>query len=179
MKNYTDICISLDYGTINDFCAILWMKSGETWYAVNEYYYSGRDTGVPMTDDEYGNALDRWLDKILERRFSEYKSGNKKIETIIDPSAASFIALIKKRSWCKVKKARNDVIDGIRDTASCMKNGKIKISDSMKNWIKEAQSYRWDEKKMVDSPIKELDHAMDATRYMVNTKHVNRKKNLA
>lgn len=169
-----DICISLDYGTMNAFACILWIKYGNTWYATNEYYYSGRDVGIQKTDDDYANDMERWLGDILGKKFQEYTDGSKSIETIVDPSAASFITLIKKRSWCKVRKAVNNVVDGIRDTASCMKNGKIKINGTLKNWIKEAQGYRWDEKLQEDKPIKENDHAMDATRYFVNTKHINK-----
>ena len=45
--------MSLDYGTQNAFAAILWGKYGDVWYALREYYYSGRDTGTQKTDDIY------------------------------------------------------------------------------------------------------------------------------
>ena len=94
-----------------------------------------------------------------------------KIAVIIDPSAASFIALLKKQDWCKVRKAKNEVLDGIRDTATALQTGAIKIVDnkSLQQWKKEAGGYVWDETESEDRPIKVNDHYMDATRYFVRT----------
>ena len=70
-------------------------------------------------------------------------------------------------------KANNAVIDGIRDTAACLQNGKIKFNDCCENTFKEFSSYVWDtkhaEKTGEDRPMKIHDHAMDDIRYFVNT----------
>lgn len=153
-------CLSIDYGTMNAFAAILWGKYGNTWYAMKEYYYSGRDTGIQKTDEEY----------IMDLR--EFVGDRKNLETIIDPSAASFITLLKKDSRFRVKKADNAVLDGIRMTATALKSGKIKIRPSLTNWRDEAAAYAWDETAADDTPIKEKDHLMDATRYFVKTKRI-------
>ena len=92
-----------------------------------------------------------------------------KIRTIIDPSAASFITLLRKRGNYRVIQADNAVADGIRETATCMKTGKIKVSASCDNWMKEVQGYVWDDKAGEDRPIKIADHAMDDTRYFCKT----------
>lgn len=173
-----DICVSIDYGTQNPFAAIKWKKLGGIWYAEKEYYYSGRKSGVPKTDDEYAADLEYFLKDEIEKyrqRLRAYNAGSSsripsKIPVIIDPSAASFIALLRKKDWCKVIKADNNVQDGIRETASAMKRGLIKISNSMTEWKKEAEGYAWDDKIDEDRPIKENDHLMDATRYFVKTK---------
>lgn len=163
----SDYRLSIDYGTRNAFAALLWEKHGAVWYAVEEYYYSGRTEGTSKTDEEYAVDLDamllKYMDKIKAAR------GRRKIKTIIDPSAASFIALLRKKEFYSVIPADNDVIDGIRDTASCMITGKIKISPKLENWQKEAAGYVWDDKAPTDRPTKENDHLMDATRYMVYT----------
>lgn len=154
-------CLSIDYGTMNAFAAILWGKFGDTWYGLKNYYYSGRDSGVQKTDEEYIEDLDEFVGQLTD------------LETIIDPSAASFIALLrKKRGKYRVKKADNAVADGIRETASALKTGKIKISPKMKEWRNEAATYSWDENANDDSPVKENDHLMDATRYFVKTKRI-------
>ena len=153
--------LSLDYGTMNAFAAGLWAKYGAVWYMVDEYYYSGRDEGVQKTDEEYAAALDAFTDGI----------GNEvqKLKTIIDPSAASFIALLRKRGKYRVIPADNAVLDGIRETATCMQTGKIKIAPKCKAWKTEVQGYVWDESTAEDRPVKVGDHMMDATRYMVKT----------
>ena len=99
-----------------------------------------------------------------------------RITTIIDPSAASFIALLKKSEWSKVRQADNAVLDGIRETAVALKSGKLKILKSMTNWQKEAGGYVWDDTEGVERPVKIADHLMDATRYFVKTKRISAKK---
>lgn len=157
--------VSLDYGTQNAFAGLLWALRGDVWTAEREYYYSGRDSGVQKTDEEYGRELDLWLDDIKGP-----------IRTIIDPSAASFIALLRKKEKYKVQQANNAVSDGIRETATALKMGLIKINENLKNWQKEASGYVWDEKASEDKPVKEKDHLMDATRYFVKTMHIAKPK---
>ena len=94
------------------------------------------------------------------------------LDTIIDPSAASFIAAVGKMSMLNVVRADNNVLDGIRMTASALKTGRIKISDRLKNWHDEAQGYVWDEDAVEDTPVKINDHLMDSMRYFVKTKHI-------
>ena len=161
----SDYSLSIDYGTMNAFSAGLWGKSDGVWYRLKEYYYSGRDTGVQKTDEEYAVALDNLIEPIMQNKVG-------KMETIIDPSAASFIALLHKKPWYKVRTADNAVLDGIRDTASALQTGTVKILSSCKNWIKEAQGYVWDSDESVDKPIKVNDHCMDESRYFVKTKRI-------
>ena len=91
---------------------------------------------------------------------------------IVDPSAASFIALLRQSDIFKPKEADNSVLDGIRRTSTCINNGLIKVHSRCKNWKRESQSYVWDEKSGEDKPKKEFDHLMDARRYFVNTKRI-------
>lgn len=156
--------LSLDYGTQNAFSAGLWGLFGRVWWRTREYYYSGRETGVQKTDEEYAADLDRFTEGIGDAYH--------KLKVIVDPSAASFIALLRKRGKYKVIPADNDVADGIRETASCLQTGKIKVSPECKDWIREAQAYVWDDSAGEDRPVKVNDHAMDDTRYFVKTERL-------
>lgn len=160
--------VSMDYGTQNAFSAGLWGLYGDVWYRVKEYYYSGRDTGIQKTDEEYAQDIDRFTEGVGDN--------NNKLRVIIDPSAASFIALLRKRGKYRVIPADNSVADGIRETATAMQTGKIKISSACKNWLREAQGYVWDENAAEDRPLKVNDHAMDDTRYFVKTLGVSKTK---
>lgn len=161
---YQKYVLSIDYGTQNAFAAILWGLNGNTWYGIDTYYYSGREAGIQKTDDEYWHDVDGFLDKLGDKR-------PRRVEVIIDPSAASFIAVLRKKGNCKVIPADNNVSDGIRETATVMNRGIIKIyRKTMGPWIKEIQGYSWEANE--DKPIKENDHAMDATRYFVKTKRL-------
>lgn len=162
---FDDLCLSIDYGTMNAFAAILWVMRGGIWYGARNYYYSGRAENVQKTDEQYANDLEMFLADVP-------LSPERKLETIIDPSAASFIALLKKRQKFKVRAADNAVMDGIRETANALENGYIKICKRCKPWFAEAGGYVWNEKAVDDVPIKENDHDMDATRYFVKTKRI-------
>lgn len=153
--------ISVDYGTLNPFSAGLWCVLGDKAVRIKEYYYSGRNTNKQMTDEEYCNEIEK-----LSEGYSIMK-------VIVDPSAASFIAALKRRNF-RVQKADNSVLDGIRRTAEYLKGGNIMIHRSCVDAIREFGMYRWDEKKTVDTVVKENDHAMDDIRYFCNT--VMRKK---
>lgn len=152
--------VSCDYGTQNATVFLLWCKDASgRWVCCREYYYSGRDAGSQKTDTEYADDLETWLD------------GVRPAKVVIDPSAASFIAELKKRGY-SIKKAKNDVLDGIRYVASLLNEGEIAIHASCENTIKEFASYIWDAKaseKGEDKPVKQMDHCMDALRYMCYT----------
>ena len=106
-----------------------------------------------------------------------FYGAQERLETIIDPSAASFIALLQKRGKYKVRRADNNVLDGIRETATAMRAGKIKISAALKEWRAEAGGYVWDDSEAVEHPVKVNDHYMDATRYFVKTRRIALPKN--
>lgn len=148
--------ISVDYGTMNPFSAGLWCLNGTKAVRIREYYYGGRDSSVQKTDEEYCDAIAALADDLPIRQI------------IVDPSAASFIAALRKRGWT-VKKADNNVDDGIRRVAVYLANGNIKIHKSCTDCIREFGMYRWDEKAGEDKVIKEYDHAMDEVRYFANT----------
>ena len=149
--------ISVDYGTLNPFSAGLWCIDGGKAVRIAEYYYSGRDSKVQKTVEDY-------CDAIIEL------AGDKPVRhVIVDPSAASFITALRRRGNFSVREAKNDVLDGIRLTYRMLKNGQIKIHKNCKDAIREFGLYRWDDKSTTDKPIKENDHAMDDIRYFANT----------
>ena len=173
-----DYAISIDYGTSNPFAALRWELRNGVWYAPNELYYSGRDTGVQKTDNEYLDMLKSFCSDLIEYNRSHpirSQYGEEIVSTIpviVDPSAASFIALLRQSQEFSPVSANNDVVNGIRNTATCMNQGKIKIHRRCENFKKEAQSYVWDSDAPDDRPIKDNDHLMDSMRYFVNTKRL-------
>lgn len=152
--------VSCDYGTQNATVFLLWCKDTEgKWICIREYYYSGREEASQKTDTEYADDLKEWL------------GGIKPVKIIVDPAAASFIAELKKRGF-SVKKAKNDVLDGIRYVASLLNQDQIAVEEGCINTRKEFASYVWDEKaseRGEDKPVKQFDHCMDALRYFCYT----------
>lgn len=171
-----EYCLSMDYGTSNPLAAILWERRGQVWYGTNVVYYSGRDTGVQKTDDEYMQMLEDLIDPIKDQLcynttdiWGNHVTNVERLRVIIDPSGASFIALLRQSKWFRPVPADNDVVNGIRNTSTAIERGIIKIHVRCKEWIEEAQEYIWDINAIVDKPVKAHDHLMDATRYLVNT----------
>lgn len=160
---WQDVFMSIDYGTQNAFAALLWGKSAGAWHIFAEYRYSGRDERVQKTDEDYVRDMERFAEKNLKEKES------KELLTIIDPSAASFIAALRRsRLRFRVRKADNDVTDGIRDVAVCLQRGDVRIFETLRELRKEFEGYVWDEKGE-DKPVKVNDHLMDALRYGVRT----------
>ena len=154
---YFEYHISIDYGTINPCSMGLWRLERDRAVRVKEIYFDSRKKKKQLTDEEYYTLL-------------EELAGDKTISAVIvDPSAASFIETIRRHGKFNVRKANNDVIDGIRVTGSLLQNDKIFFHKSCEDSIREFGVYRWDEKSQKDSVIKEFDHAMDDIRYACNT----------
>lgn len=152
--------ISIDYGTQNATVFLLWAKGVDgVWYCVKEYYYSGKEKGKQKTDSEYADDL------------LQFAAGEKIKAAIVDPSAASFIAELRKRGL-KVMKAKNDVADGIRLVGKLLNLGLILFHESCEHTQMEFASYIWDDKaaeRGEDKPVKKHDHCLDAVRYFCST----------
>ena len=149
--------ISCDYGTVNPTSMGLWGLQNGVWYRVEEFYFSSRAAQRQMTDEEYAGALANL-------------AGDRKITAVIvDPSAASFIEVLRRKGWV-VQKADNDVLAGIRQTSDALKEGRIVICEGCSDCIREMDEYVWDlSSGAKDRVKKEHDHAMDDMRYFVST----------
>lgn len=170
-RPYTQYYVSIDYGTQNPMAFGLWgyvppstkanpHEFESAWYKIKEYHYDGRAKGRQKTDEEYYHDLVEFVGELPIR------------SVIIDPSAASFIATIRKRGKFTVRKAHNDVLEGIRNVATALNTGKILYNDCCKETFREFASYVWDEKAAErggERPVKQNDHQLDADRYFVNT----------
>lgn len=154
---FEDYAVSVDYGTVNPASFGLWGFLGGVWYRIDEYYFDSRKEGFQRTDEEHYRELERLCD-------------GKKISAVtVDPSAASFIEVIRRHGKFSVIPARNNVLDGIRQCAAALKEKRIVICRNCADSVREFSLYRWNENSTNDVPIKENDHAMDDIRYFVTT----------
>ena len=155
--NFSQWYVSCDYGTVNPTSMGLWGKCGGVWYRVKEFYFSSRESMRQMTDEEYAAALEKLV-------------GLRPVTAVIvDPSAASFIEVLRRKGW-RVIKADNDVLSGIRLTSDALKEGRIVICEGCNDCIRELDAYVWDlSSEARDRVKKENDHAMDDMRYFVAT----------
>lgn len=153
----TQYYVSCDYGTQNPTVFLKWALYAGNWYCLEEYYHSGREK-KQKTDKEYSDELKKF-------------TAGLQVKVVVDPSAASFIRQLKNDGFSVVK-AKNDVLDGIRFTQTCMNDGTIFFSSKCVNLFKEFASYVWDKKAAMrgeDKPVKEHDHLCDALKYFTYT----------
>lgn len=145
--------ISVDYGVHNPFSAGLWCVKKGVAVRVREYYHNGRASGQLCTDEDYYQAL-------------EELAGDRPVEKlIIDPSAASMIALIRRKGRFSLRKAKNAVLPGIRLVGSLLQQGRLLIDPGCTDTIREFGLYCWEDDGCRDVPRKQNDHAMDDIRY--------------
>ena len=152
-----EYAVSCDYGTRNPASFGLWGRVGAVWYRVEEFYYDSQKEGRQRTDEEYEQDLRRL-------------AGGRAIRVVVaDPSAASFIEVLRRRGW-RVVKAENDVLAGIRLTADLLRSRRLVIGPGCRDSIREFGQYSWDERfGDQDRVKKEHDHAMDDIRYFAAT----------
>ena len=155
--NFEKWYVSCDYGTVNPTSMGLWGLQKGIWYRVKEFYFNSREAQRQMTDEEYAAALAKL-------------AGDRNVTAVIvDPSAASFIEVLRRKGW-RVRKADNDVLAGIRLTSDALKEGRIVICEGCGDCIREMDEYVWDlSSGAKDRVKKEHDHAMDDMRYFVAT----------
>ena len=157
--------VSCDYGTVNPTSMGLWGLRDGVWYRVKEFYFNSREARRQMTDEEYARALEglaggRRISAVIGREIQR---------VIVDPSAASFIEVLRRKGW-RVRKAENDVLSGIRLTSDLLKAGKIVICEGCADCLREMDEYVWDlSGGGKDKVRKEHDHAMDDMRYFAAT----------
>ncbi len=149
--------ISVDYGTLNPCSMGLWVVASGKAHRLGEYYHDGRTSQTLMTDEEYYHEL--------EKLAADYPIQY----VVVDPSAASFIEVIRRHGRFSVRKANNNVLYGIRLVSSLLSEDKLTFDPSCKAIIREFGAYAWDESAPCDKVIKESDHAMDDMRYFVMT----------
>lgn len=158
-SQYGEMFVSCDYGIQNAQVYLLfaWHSKRLRWEIVKEWYHFGRESEAQMTDAEYYQHLVEFIGKLPVR------------DIVIDPSAASFIAVIRKSKRFRAILASNEVVAGIGYTASLFHIGKLAIARSCEHLIEELGGYVWDEKKAQrtgeEAPTKIGDHGPDAMRY--------------
>lgn len=159
LKNLCNHYVAVDYGTTNPTVFLECYDDGDTFWIVKEYYQDSVADQKQKTTSQHADDLDEFL------------GGDHNVQIIIDPAAADFKLELKNRCY-RVKDANNDVLEGIRSTASMIQMGAVKVDKSCVKFRQELETYVWDQKakeRGEEKPVKQKDHAMDALRYLVKT----------
>lgn len=150
--------IAVDYGTTNPTRFLDIYDYNGVVYVDREYNWNSREQYRQKTDAEYADD------------FMAFAQG-KPCAAFVDPSAASFIAELRSRGVYVIP-AENEVLDGIRKTATLIQKRQILVSSQCEQILDEFATYAWDEKAALrgeEQPVKEYDHSLDALRYYINS----------
>lgn len=153
--------VSMDYGTANPTAMLLivWDAKNKRFFVASEFYYDGHNR-EQIDDSQKYSALERLAE------------GVPLMGVIVDPSALSFITLVKNKHHFRVFPAENSVVAGIALTQNIINQRKYVVSASCTGLISEMGLYAWDIKaseRGEDKPLKTHDHSADALRYHAMT----------
>ncbi len=162
--------VGVDHGVTNAFAAeLIGLGSDGVLYVASEYHHDPAVKRRKLSDFEYAKNMIEWLDRVPIP--GSALTGVRPKWTAIDPSAATFRQELLRLGMPSVA-ADNDVMGGIRLTASLLATQRLKVHASCEGLINEFPGYSWDEKqaeKGIDEPIKADDHCLDGKRYGVKT----------
>lgn len=133
--------------------AVIWGardRNSLTTYLYSEYYRGEAEPSVHVTGIK---ARGDWMPIAIDpaARGRSQDDGTQLFQDYVDLGLNLY-------------KAINAVESGIYDVWQALSNGQLKVFSTLQNWRMEYRLYRRDEKGRV---VKELDHLMDGTRYLV------------
>lgn len=165
-KALGEIMVGVDYGMQN---ATTFEAAGIDYEqavlrGIDEYYYSGRETGRQKSPSDYAKDLKEFCDKIEQ----EYDRPVSYI--FIDPSASGLREEAQRLiPHIPIVNADNDVKLGISRIQKLLSFHKLLISRKQSHLIKEMGLYQYQPKsikKGVEEVLKINDHCEDALRYL-------------
>lgn len=127
-----------------------WDLDSDTIYLVAEHYRGQAEPSIHADAIKARKVSSGVIDPAARGR--SQKDGEQLIQTYKDLGL-------------KLDLANNAVESGIYETWQRLSTGRLKVFASLSNWFSEYRLYRRDEKGRI---VKENDHLMDDTRYLVN-----------
>lgn len=167
MRAIGEIGVGVDYGQKNAtvFEAFGIDFENRMFRGLEEYYYSGRDSGKQRSPSDYAKDMKVFCE-MIEKKYNRVVS-----YIFIDPSAAGLIEEIRRViPHITIKPAKNDVKLGISRVQKFLSFQKLIISTRQNMLINEMGMYQYDPKSVErgkEEVLKLNDHAEDALRYLV------------
>jgi hypothetical protein len=129
-----------------------WDRDSDIVYLTSEHYMGQQP---PQVHADAIKQRGDWIPGAIDP--ASAGASQKDGSTLIDEYRSLGLGLIE---------ADNTVEAGIMACYRRMSSGRLKVFSTLGNWVREYRIYRRDEKGKV---VKENDHAMDATRYLIMT----------
>jgi hypothetical protein len=146
-------CYGFDVGW--NRTAVIWGaldRESDTLYLYSEHY---RGQAEPSIHAEGIRARGAWIPGVIDpaARGRSQGDGSQLIQMYIDLGL-------------DIEVAKNAVESGIYEMWQRLSSGRLKVFKSLTNWLTEFRLYRRDENGKI---VKENDHLMDATRYVISS----------
>lgn len=151
--------VAVDFGMQNPTAFLEAWDDGKTFWCVNEYYHDSRASKQQKTAAQYADDFDTFV------------GGDHTVRVIVDPSAEVFSYELRNRGYIVID-ADNEVIEGIRLTATMIYKRRVRVARHLRYFRREISTYVWDQKAALhgeEKPVKEKDHILDAIRYLIKT----------
>lgn len=152
-ESFDEIVYGLDWGHNNPAAIVPWLREGDRWTAPEEFVESRCTVGDLA--EQLAGMFDRFAPSVI----------------FCDPSEPASIEELR-RKGLPAKPAKNAVSPGIQYVQSL--RDQLRVHSSCMNLRNEFNQYQYKEGKADDKPLKENDHAMDATRYALFSRHRSR-----
>ena len=125
-------------------------KKEDTWYLYSEYY---RGYAEPSVHADGIRARGTWINGVIDpaSRGGSQKDGVSLLDEYM-------------KLGLELSLANNSVEPGLLDVFQRVSTGRLKVFSTLQNWLAEYRIYRRDDKGKV---VKDRDHLMDATRYLM------------
>ena len=159
-----EVFVSIDFGVVNPFAALLIATDGERYFVVDEYFMKEKTT------IQNGHAI--------QAKFHRYKPFN---FVICDPESKDARLILNRQ--CNLsnvpapKSGKYGLIESInlvKSSLTIQADGKplLFVAKKCKNLLMEFRKYRWAKTTNgTDRPKKADDHGMDALRYFCSWYH--------
>lgn len=177
MRNW-DQGVAIDHGQVNPTAALFYAVDYDDRIIIfDEYYQAGNtvSTNVKNINELIAKNDYKVNGAILDpSAFAKNRSKDNVLYSVADEYADANLVCIP---------GQNDVLAGINRVKEYFQNDRLFILARCENTIKELESYRWKDKRLVDSnlpeePLKVNDHAVDALRYIINSRPAPSKRPL-
>ena len=172
--------IGMDYGTTNTTAALMLgvtdeVKDGKPHsrlVLMDEWTYDPRAHGdLRLTDADLSARFRKWLPE----DHTPYPLSIPPRFLMLDPAAASMHMQLHqdlRGTGLSPWPAVNDVLPGIKTVANLLGAGQLIATDRCAGFLSEVTEYRWDAKATdegEDEVVKEDDHSLDASRYIIHS----------
>lgn len=160
--------VGIDHGTTNPTVGIIvGLGVDNNLYAMDEWRHQSRSSEARWTNTQQSAAIRDWLGQSHHPTQAGLGHGF----VCVDPAAADFHVQLR-QDGTRTHMAENDVLYGIRTTASLLSANRLFVSDRCKGLLMEIPGYTWSSKASEDGkdqPNKVNDHSCDAIRYALAT----------